>query len=482
MITFGEWLPDQPQMNNTITTAENVIPAAQGYRSFPQFIEYSGAASDTIRGIFAAKDNDGNVELFAGDSTNLYKFDTTDSSLDVVSSATHSLANSEKWRFVQFGENVYAAGGVGESIQAWQVGTSTQFAVLSTDAPKADYIAVVRDFIFTANIDEGSGRLPYRTKWSGFNTATDWTAGTNQSDFQDIPDAGAITGLIGGEYATILMERAIVRATYSGLPLVFQFDKVETQRGCKYSGSVCNVGSVVFFLSDDGFYAFDGQKTTPIGAEKVNDFFLTDFNSNFAKNMSASVDPQNQIAMWSYASTQSTTGVPDKMLIYNYVLGKWSLLKVSANYIAPFFSSGYTMDQLDNISATLDGLSSALDSALYKGGEYFFGGALGSKLYTFTGDPLAATIETGDIPLSQGKHSIVTRVYPYHEGGTATVQIGTKNTPTGTATLGTAASMNDEGFAPFRESGRYHRLRMNLTGNWTTAQGIDVEAREIGRR
>jgi hypothetical protein len=42
--------------------------------------------------------------------------------------------------------------------------------------------------------------------------------------------------------------------------------------------------------------------------------------------------------------------------------------------------------------------------------------------------------------------------------------------------------MNDEGFAPFRSSGRYHRLRMNLTGNWSTAQGIDVEARGIGRR
>ena len=98
--------------------------------------------------------------------------------------------------------------------------------------PVFDFIAVVRDQVWTANIDEGSGRVPFRTRWSAINNSTSWTVGTDQADFQDIPDAGAITGLVGGEYATILLEKAIARASYVGSPLIYQIDRVETSRGC----------------------------------------------------------------------------------------------------------------------------------------------------------------------------------------------------------------------------------------------------------
>ena len=487
MITFGEWLPDQPEhLNQGIITAENVLPAAVGYRSFPEFVQYSSATADSkIRGIFAAKDNAGNVKLFAGDAAKLYEFNAATSALGDVSKAgtpAYDLTNDERWRFVQFGEYVIAAGGAGEELQKWQLGTDTAFSNLGGSPPKADFITVVRDFIWTGNIDEGSGRVPYRVRWSGFNAIDSWTAGTDQSDFQDLPDSGAVMVLVGGEYCTILTERAIFRATYSGLPLVFQFDKVESQRGCSIKGSVCNVGSNVFFYSNDGFYLFNGQSSTPIGAEKVNKFFAKDFNIGFKQNVSASVDPLNQIAIWSYPSIASGDGAADTLLIYNYVLGRWSLVKTRADYLAPFFSAGYTLDQLDNLSATLDGLTTVLDTPLYKGGEFFFGGAVNDQIFSFTGDPLSATIETGEIGVSSGKHSIVTRMYPYYEGGAVTAQIGTRNSIADDVVYGSSTSLNSDGFYPFRSAARFHRAKMSLSGLWTNIQGIDIEAREIGRR
>ena len=108
---------------------------------------------------------------------------------------------------MQFGEYVIAAGGTGEELQKWQLGTDTAFANLAGSPPKADFIAVVRDFVWVGNIDEGSGRVPFRVRWSGFNDIDGWTTGTDQSDFQDLPDSGAVTGLVGGEYCTILCER-----------------------------------------------------------------------------------------------------------------------------------------------------------------------------------------------------------------------------------------------------------------------------------
>ena len=75
MIEFGEWLPDQPDyLNKGVTTALNCYPSATGYRSVKAFQAVSGAATNTIAGVFAAKENSGNVKLFAGDDTKLYVF------------------------------------------------------------------------------------------------------------------------------------------------------------------------------------------------------------------------------------------------------------------------------------------------------------------------------------------------------------------------------------------------------------------------
>ena len=485
MITLGEWLPDQPDTNNTVVTAENCIPAAQGYRSMNSFVEYSEAADSKILGIFAAKDAADNTKLFAGDAGKLYLHNTSTNALDDVSKAgtpAYDLTDDERWRFIQFGDNVIAAGGIGEELQKFQVGTDSAFSNLAGSPPKADHIAVVRDFVWVGNIDEGSGRVPFRVRWSAFNDIDSWTSGTDQSDFQDIPDSGKVQGLVGGEYCTILMERAIYRATYVGLPLVFQFDKVESERGCAFSGSVCNIGSLVFYCSDDGFYAFDGTRSTPIGSEKVNDFFLADFDSNYAGRMTASVDPLREVAMWSYTSVNSPSGQPDKILIYNYVLNRWSIANVEADLIAPFFSAGYNVDGLTSIQTLVDNLPQTVDSRFFKGGQYFFGGALDDKIYAFNGDPMDATIVTGEIPISKGKHSIVTRVYPYYDGGSVTVQVGTRNTTNTAVTFTAASSENVDGFCPVRAQGRYHRVQLNLTNRWSTAQGIDFDGREVGRR
>lgn len=484
MIQFGEWLPDQADLlNSGVTVATNVMPALTGYHSMNSFVPYSNAATGTIKGLFAAKDTASNTKLFAGDATKLYLHASSDNDLDDISKAGgYTLTDTERWRFVQFGDAVIAAGGVGETLQSFTLGSSSVFADLAGSPPKADFIAVVRDFVWTANIDTGSGRLPFRCYWSGFNDPTSWTSGTNQSDFQDLPDSGAITGLVGGEYATVLTEKAIFRATYTGPPLIWQFDKVVADRGCAFKESVCNVGQTVFYLASDGFYAFNGQSATPIGSEKVNEFFLNDFDSNYDYRMSASVDPINEVAMWSYTSTQSPSGQPDKIIIYNYTLNKWSLAEVEADLLSPIFSSGYTVDALDNLSATVDGISIQLDSRFFKGGQYFFGGAFGNKIYSFTGAPLAATIETSEAPLSLGKNSVITRVYPYYEEGDVTMQIGTRNAQSATPVFTSAAAPNDAGFVPFRSQGRYHRARLSLSGGWSKAIGVDIEARGIGTR
>lgn len=486
MIDFGEWLPDQPDLGSKgVTVAKNVIPMARGYRSLRGLTGMSNAATSKILGIFAAKDNDGDVTLFAGDSGKLYKYDaTTNNLVDSSASGGYSIAG-QRWRFVQFGDKVLAAGGTGNNLQKYQVGVDSAFSNLTGSPPKSKFIAVVRDQVWVAHVDDGSGNdLPYRTQWSGLNDETSWTVGTDQSDFQDIPDAGRIVGLVGGEYAVILLERGIAIAQYVGTPLIYQIDRVETARGCKYEGSVAHIGKTVFYYSDDGFYAFDGRRSTPIGAEKVNRFFYDDHDASNASKMTAAVDPINQIVCWSYVSNDSTDSEPDRILVFNYQLNRWSIIDAQTELVAPFFTTSVTTEGLDNISSTMDGLGGTLDS-LYVGGSFVFGGATANKLATFSGDVLAATIETQEFSLAPKKHTVVTRSVPAFEvsnGGTVAVSIGTRNLQSDAVTFSTPQSLTADGFCQHRDQGRFHRVRMELAGGWQKAFGIDLEGRTLGRR
>jgi hypothetical protein len=490
MIQFGQFLPDQSEFNNAgVTVANNVIPAAVGYESMQGLSPISGAADENIVGMIAAADDDGNTALYAADRTKIYQYNTTTSALDNVSKAgNYSTGADDRWRFVQFGEDVIGTN-FANPIQYIAAYTGSNFADLSADAPKAKYIAVVRDFVMTGYTnDVTDGNKPYRVRWSGIGDHTSWAiSAATQADFQDIADMGDVTGLVGGEYATILLEKGIVRASYIGSPLIFQFDKLETIRGCKVPGSVCNVGHNVFFYSDDGFYMFDGEKSIPIGSEKINRFFLEDWDGAYAKNMSASADPLRQIIVWPYASRQAINGKPDKLLIYNYALDKWSTASVAVDLVAPIYTAGYTLEGLDAAFGSLDVLPASLDGAIYRGGEFLFAASKDKKIQTFTGNTLSATIETAEFEGQKGSFSLVRNIVPYvtlRESGSATVtaQVSSRNRQIDTYTFGSASSINSDNLIPVRSNGRYHKVRLNLSGEWKKAQGIDVDFGVMGRR
>ena len=356
MIKIGQFLPDQPPFQSAgATVAKNVVPAANGYTSLPDVLPLSGAANKFIRGMFAAKDDAASAAIYVGDEDSLYKFSASDSSLTDISKtsdASYSTGDGYVWRFVQFGEEVIATN-YSDPIQTITAAAGGRFADLGGSPPKAKFIAVVRDFVMCGYTnDTTDGEKPYRVRWSGIGDYDSWAVDADtQADFQDISDMGAVTGLVGGEYATILMEKGVVRAQYVGSPLVFEFDKVQLNRGCKISGSIASLGRNVFYLSDDGFYMFDGQSSKPIGAEKVNRYFLSRFQSNNSTRMSAVVDPLRQVVVWSYASVDSGDGTPDELIIYNYATDSWSTANIGLDAMAPLFTAGYTLENLANISS-----------------------------------------------------------------------------------------------------------------------------------
>jgi len=474
-IVLGEWLPDQPGLSGALTEAKNVVPMGIGYGPFSSEVNLSADASQNLLTVFTGKFSGATV-LFAGSATKLYRFDSSDASMDDVSKLVMSMptdyTSTSLWKFTQFGNVIIAANGQNK-LQAWETGVSTNFDDLSADAPSASFVTVVRDFVVAARDATNTNRV----YWSDINDETDWTSGVaSQSDFQDIPDGGDIQGITGGEFGLILSERSISRMSYIGSPLFFQFDTISRSLGCYEPRSIVQFGSLTYFLSDDGFYACDGQNIIPIGSEKVNRFFFNDANPSLISEMSAAVDPINSLIIWSYSNTFSRKS----LLVYNFQTKKWARAETSADYIATAATASITLEGLDAYG-TMDSLTSSLDARLWAGGKILLAGVDGAKIVTYTGAPMEAEIRTGDF--EAGPQSIVKLARPQVDNGSASVAAFSRMRLDSEVLFGNVVPATAENRVSLRSVGRYHRLKVVPSGDqWKHLVAVDVDVTPLGAR
>jgi hypothetical protein len=473
-ITFGEWMPDQSGISGSLTDAKNVVSQAIGYGPFPTPISFSSAAAENLTSLYAGKAPDGNTYSFAAGASKIYTVGSSGTLTQVNTGLT--TGSNDRVRFTQFGKTVIICNNA-DKLKSWVLGTSSTFAEVSAAAPIAKFITVVRDFVVCANTLETT-QQQYRVRWSAINDETDWTENVNtQSDYQDIPDGGQIMGIRGGEFGIVLLERSISRMTYVGTPFIFQFDNISRNKGCMVSGSVAQYQGITFFLSDDGFYMCDGQQVVPIGAEKVDRFFLSDASESDYNSMSATIDPVRKLVIWNYKSVDANR----KLMIYNFATKKWTYADAGTDYLGEVSSGALTLEDLDAISGSIDALTTSLDSLLYIGGKYFLGGTYGTRVYTFTGTNLTGNISTGDIDV--GANSVVTLARPIVDNGSGSLSIASRTLLNQSVTYGTSTAADSENRVSLRSAGRYHRLKLVPTGaNWKTAVAIDVDVTPQGVR
>ena len=474
-VTFGEWMPDQSGISGALTDAKNVVSQAIGYGPFPTPVAFSSAAAENLTSLYAAKAPDGNTTFFAAGLSKIYTVSGTGTLTQVNTGLT--TASPNRVRFTQFGKTVIACNNA-EKLKSWTLGSSSTFTDLAANAPIAKFVTVVRDFVVVANTYESAAQQQYRVRWSAINNETDWTEDVNtQSDYQDIPDGGQIMGIRGGEFGLVLLERSIHRMTYVGTPFIFQFDNISRNKGCMVSGSVAQYQGITFFLSDDGFYMCDGQNVVPIGAEKVDRFFLTDASETDYSTMSAAIDPVRKLVIWNYKSVDANR----KLMIYNFATKKWTYGDAGTDYLGEASSGALTLEDLDSVSASIDAMTTSLDSLLYIGGKYFLGGTYGTRVYSFTGASLTGNISTADIDI--GSNSVAVLVGPIVDNGSGSISIASRTLLNQSVTYGASTAADSENRVSLRSAGRYHRFKLIPTGaNWKTAVGIDVDIVPQGSR
>lgn len=471
-ITFTEWTPDLAGVAENLSIAKNVVPSALGYNPFPLAVDYSAAASENLNNVFAGKFSS-TTTVFAGGATKLFKFDGADLSMDNVSK-TGNYSNIQRWNFTQFGNTIIAANNVNK-LQAYTLGSSSTFDDLSADAPVAEYVTVVRDFVVASSLDSGSNAN--KVQWSNINEETNWTAGAaSQSDYQIIADGGNIHGMTGGEVGLIFLDRAIVRMSYIGSPLFFQFDTISRGVGCVEGNTVVQYGSMTYFLGADGFYSCDGTTVTAIGTQKVDAWFYANANPSKLNLMSSTIDPIRKIVVWAFIDNFAQ----NTLLIYNWQVKKWSYCTTDVDVVASSASAGMTLEGLD-LFGNMDTLTTSLDDALWSGGKFLFAGARDDKIVTFTGANSSAQLTTGDI--GDGVTSVVTLARPIVDNGSGSVAIASRMLLSAVPELGSYTAADSDNRVSLRSSGKYHRISVIPTGDrWSNAIGVDIDVSPQGSR
>lgn len=475
-ILFGEYLPDlAPHLNPGLTVANGVYAAANGYRPVGgHSLALNGTLPAACLGAVGAKATDGTAYVFAGTTTNLYRYTSAGwSSVAAGLSASASIG----WRFCQFKNNLLATDGV-DPIKVFDLASPVAFSNLGGSPPTARFLAVVREFV-VAGFAAGTN---IRVQWSDRDAPTSWTAGgASLAGSADMAAGGEITGLVGGEYGIILQEGRVVRMSYTADPdSPFQFDEISGNVGCIAPWSVASYGRLVFFLSERGWMVCDGQSVTPIGAEKIDRTFLSRIDRTQLTAMSAVVDPKNTLLIVTEPSANPAT----RLWFYNWTLQRWSTATVTAEKLLVGLSQSVTLEDLNTLFASLEVVTASLDDQQWRGGYpavYLFDGS--HRFGSLTGTPVEATITTGDLEMVQGQRTRLQLVRPLDDAGAGTLTVSGRNVLSDDPTSTTYSTLNRGGAFKVRQNHAFLRLSRVIPAgtDWTFAQGADAEFEAGGR-
>jgi|KBSMisStandDraft_5_1062788.scaffolds.fasta_scaffold04720_6 hypothetical protein len=518
---WAEWLPDLSDFRTAGSPLiKNCVPiTASSYGPMPTAIPHStNTLGERCQGSYTIKAADNTVYLFAGDHVKLYMLPPSATDFVDVTGATGpyntpSPVSGGHWSMTSYGARVIATNGADPpQTILLPVGATPQFADLSADAPVARYVAVVKDFLmFGWTIDPVDGSQPQRVWWSSINSPASWpTPGSTpalqtQSDFQDLQqtDLGQITGLVSGfapgSDVVIFCERGIWTASYTSLPLIFNFKVAQGAAGSTAPLSIVqsfakdNTGAirpVVYYLTEHGFAAFDGNTSFPIGAQKFDREFYNQVDDAHIANVQGIRDPRTRIVMWGFP-TPGSEGMLTKLLVYNWELGRATISELERvdHYIEWLTTGAYgVVHDLDHIDSfgDLDTITPSFDDPFWSGNAAarvsFF--LPDHRLNIAGGPPMAPTLDTGEIQPVEGRRAWVQNTRPLHDGGAATIAIGHRERQTDPVTWEPAVAINQIGECPQRCTGRYLRFRFQMPAgqNFTTLDGIDVQLRPEATR
>ncbi len=483
--TFGQWLPDQPSLNNPgLVFVQNALPMANCYEPMRAPVQTDGAVPDDASGATRVVLPDGSQLIAIGTSTDLYTIQTGS-----VQASGLALVGAGPWSFASFGRQLWAFSQGKTPHYIPDVVTGTVFVPHPGIAPKAATAARVDDFVIAGNmLDIDGSSDPYRIRWSRFNDpAGDWTDDiTYQSGAVAMPfQYGPVIAIAGGDIGIIMQRYGVSRIDYTGGATIFAKVDIAEGRGCASQASVVQVAGITYFLSDDGFFKTDGAGITSISTQRVFDFFQDAVMPSKYGQVQGAVDWASRCIIWSFASA-SGSGQHDSQMIYSWEADRWSYARIAVDWIFDTIKTGMSLEQVSAAYPNLDTVPASLDSWAWKDRGRSLSALIGGKMHSLTGDALEATFETGEMQPVSGRRTNVSGVAVLIENQdcNSSVQLGARETFKGGNVRWTALRKEGpDGFARPNIDGRFVRARIVVPAGavWQRAAGITVDYVPSGR-
>lgn len=495
-VRLGPFAPDLPPLDGGAVTIRNVIPIlGPAYAPVRALDIFSSALDSRCRGVVYVLDSDGNVHGFAGDEAKLYELTgitATWANVSKVGGYATTLDNI--WSFTQV-EQLLIATNYDDAIQAWDFVTpSTAFADLAATAPKAKYATTIRRILVVGNIIDatyGEGTNPYYIWWPDNEDPTNWpdptsdTAVQVRSGFKRCnPNFGHITGLIGGLASAdgaVFQQRGVSRIIFQESGDAFDLDELEGVRGTSAPRSICQAGGLAYYIGEDGFYAFDGASSAPIGSGAVDQEFLSLVDQSQLERIVSAAHPTKRLIFWSFITTDGD----NLMFIHNTESKEWSLTDgIEVEEFARILSPGWTLEDLDTVYATLEDVPGSLDDPIWRGSKIPALAAFNTshELAIFGGDTLEATLETVETEPFPGRRAHVDSIIPLTDAPSCSVRARLRDRQADVATDSWADGLDDAGRCVIDECGRYMAWQLTIPAGteWTQAQGLEISAQPMG--
>jgi hypothetical protein len=431
----------------TLSTSDALASAPKGHISFPKA--------------------DGTYARYIATASNWYTMGA-DGSLTSIASG-HSVPSGDNESFMRFGTKLLGSN-ITDGVRAYDVESGGSTASVS-GAPTARFIFEFAGTVMALDCD-GDNRL---IRNSDLNDHTSWTPGVGVADSQPVEDGGALVAgaAVSNAQALIFQREAVSLASVQSAGSYYRLDLLEKSTGSVGAKSVVPVRGGACFLDTDGFkFASAGGVETIGQDEGISDWFLDQVDASELVNVEGAYDRFRRIVWWRYRASGDGENVYSRMIGFHVYLKKWVTLTVNTSALFTTALPGYTYDTIPDLPYDTSA-DVPYDDRSLAGGEPLFGGVDEDyKFFTFSGTPMAATLETAKSDI--GRTILINRVSLVGDGSDATLQLGVADRLADATTWKSAVSMTASGSFPVRGRGRAIQYRLNRAAgdNWTTTSGI----------
>jgi hypothetical protein len=446
------WLPDivpfdMPQ--GGLCRCENLLPYDEYYASVSSPVTYSSEAVTTVpRSAIEIKPGTSSTKyVMIGTSDAIFRLESDASVTDVTRIAAAYACGENTWNWVLYGDWIIATNYVDVPQILKNVPAGTNFAALGgTTPPRAKYCTLYNGHLVFGYTYESSTAYPKRLRWSAHEDVENWTVSlTTQCGYQDIQDAdGDMTGIARvGSSLALFFENSITIAYYSGYPYTLGYAVNKYSDVGALPNTMISVGDKCYFWSNHGIHELSEAGIVDVGLG-VRNTVLSSLDQGYIYRITRHHDIKHGLIWWSYTSTQASAGTPDRILIYNYRLKKFSIVSCNVGCIFGITSGAVLLDAMTYTD--LEDVPYPIDSNVWLANNPSIG-CLSTTNYvqTFSGTALASVIETGDLKEDDDKKILqISDIRPMIRDATAadvSVSIGYRNSPNEGVVYSTAEPM-----------------------------------------